>query len=489
MKKFMSFSNKKKVIVVFGAILAVIVLVLIFKSNNKKEETIMVSVGDFKNQVSISGKVVPAEGVDLGFKSGGLVDHIYFKVGDLVKKGQTIAALDSADQRGTLLIAKSNYEKIVNGETSADINVAKAAVETAQVSLDQTKLAQDQTVANAKKSLLNSGFLAVTSGTQTSLDGAPIISGTYLLEKEGQMKITEYPSSGGMSFRVSGLIVATGMVSTITPQAIGTTGLYIKYPGALNDTEWIVNIPNTQSSQYLQNLNAYQAALSTRTQMIANSEAVLEQAKAAFVSKQASARPEDIAAANGSLLSAQGSYDDRFVVAPFDGQITKMDAKVGEVATPNVSEIAMMSIGSFQIESYVPEVNIASVSIGNQANVTLDAYGSDVIFLAKVVSIDPAETIRDGVSTYKTKLQFDENDPRVKSGMTANASITTFNKPNAIVIPEGVIFKKNGKKFVKIKNGEKNTDVEIITGSVSSLGQVEVVSGLKGGEIVVLNPV
>ena len=147
-----------------------------------------------------------------------------------------------------------------------------------------------------------------------------------------------------------------------------------------------------------------------------------------------------------------------------------------------------MGTGVFLIESYVPEVNIALIKIGDEAKVTLDAYGENILFYAKVISIDPAETIRDGISTYKVQMQFKENDERIKSGMTANVSITIFNKPNVIVIPAGVIFEQDGKKFVQVKTDKGISDREVTLGDVSALGQVEVMSGLEDGETVLLNP-
>ncbi len=484
----LSFIKKKPF--VFGAIVVVlvIVLVLIFKSKNTIQETITVKLGDFLNQVSASGKVVASDNVDLGFKSGGRVEHINFLVGQNVKKGQAIANFDSADVRGSLEVSKANYEKVLNGATNTDIDVAKAQVTTAQTALDQIKMGQDILVKNAKKDLLNSGFIATTND-QLSTQTPPIISGTYLKEAEGQITITPYSSSGGTSFQTSGLIDTTGMASIEIPQPIGDTGLYIKFSNTLNETKWIVNIPNKQSPNYLNNLNAYQTALSNQTQAVANAEAALNQAKSSLLQKQASARPEDVAAAYGQLLIAEGAYNDKFIFAPFDGVITKMDAKVGEIASPNVSLITMMGVDTFQIESYVPEVNISLIKLNDEGKATLDAYGDATIFPAKVVSIDPAETIRDGVSTYKIKLQFENKDDRIKSGMTANVSITTFDKPNVIVVPGGVVFDKGGKKFVQMKIGDKISDREVVTGSVSSLGQVEIISGLSDGDVVILNPI
>ena len=86
------------------------------------------------------------------------------------------------------------------------------------------------------------------------------------------------------------------------------------------------------------------------------------------------------------------------------------------------------------------------------------------------------------------KLQFPEKDSRIKSGMTANVLITVFRKPNALVVPAGVILEKNGKKFVQVKKDKTIEEREITTGAISSLGRVEVISGLADGESIILNP-
>ena len=51
-------------------------------------------------------------------------------------------------------------------------------------------------------------------------------------------------------------------------------------------------------------------------------------------------------------------------------------------------------------------------------------------------------------------------------------------------------FEKSGKKYVQIKTNQNNiVDTEITVGEESSLGQLEIVSGIKEGDQVILNPV
>ena len=70
--------------------------------------------------------------------------------------------------------------------------------------------------------------------------------------------------------------------------------------------------------------------------------------------------------------------------------------------------------------------------------------------------------------------------------MTANIIITTEKKSNVIAVPQGIIINKGGQKFVKVKEGEIFVEKAVETGDVSSLGRMEIVSGLKDGDIVML---
>jgi len=193
--------------------------------------------------------------------------------------------------------------------------------------------------------------------------------------------------------------------------------------------------------------------------------------------------------ATADVESARAQLAKAFLRAPISGTITKVDAKVGQVAGVNEPVVSMISAGIFQIETFIPEVDIAQVNVGDAASTTLDAYGSDTVFPARVISIDPAQTTKNGVSTYKTTLQFNSADPRIRSGMTANTVITTSRLANALSVPRGAIFQKDGRSYVQVEedNTIVNRAVQVGT-SASQLGNARIVSGLQAGDVVLLNP-
>jgi len=81
--------------------------------------------------------------------------------------------------------------------------------------------------------------------------------------------------------------------------------------------------------------------------MIDVAQATLDQANSALALKVANARPEDVAAAMGSLRVAQGTYDNNFIYAPADGIITAVNLAVGEIAVANQRMISMIVKNNF----------------------------------------------------------------------------------------------------------------------------------------------
>ena len=195
-------------------------------------------------------------------------------------------------------------------------------------------------------------------------------------------------------------------------------------------------------------------------------------------------KPRQTPNTEASLANAYALLNKTLITAPFDGVITKVDLDPGEITSPNTPVIDMMGGGQYKIESYVSESDIAKMSIGQSADVTLDAYGKDQKFTAKIVTVDSSETIIDGVSTYKTTFVFDIEDPRIKSGMTANITVTTDQKKGVVVVPQDAVYLLNGDKVIDVLVDGKVATKKVITGGISTEGDLLIVSGISEGDVI-----
>ena len=445
-KKVLNFLKQKYFYLGLGVVFLIIAGIFILNIQKNGLATIIIQRSDFINQVSVSGKVETSAEADLGFSTSGRIGKIFVKNNQSVKAGQTLAQLEIGDLLAELKIKEINSQQ------------------------------EDTEVESAYRKLLTEGLELVASSDNYIVE-APEVSGIYD-GAEGTYKIRiikEEVTDTDLILITLNLERTERKINDEGSTPLGTRGLYISFlddPDSYEDTTWYLDIPNKASSSYLANYNAY------------------NEAKAEFENKKIRTEENDgvSSVAQAAIDKIRAEIRKSTIYAPFNGIITNIEKEVGETVATNEAVVTVMSADIFQIESYVPEVNIALIKLSDEAEVTLDAYGENVLFKARVISIDPAETIKDGISTYKIKLQFQEEDIRIKSGMTANVSILIFNKANTIVVPGGVVFEQDGKKFVQVKSRDGISDREVRLGDISSLGQVEIVAGLEAGEEVVLNP-
>lgn len=469
------FGHFRANVFLYAGVLVVLLVVaaLVSSRSNGDEELLTVTRSAFVQEVSVSGKVVAAQDVELSFPETGRVASLSVEVGDTVREGQALASLASATLISQLRAAE------------ADLALRKAEARNTSVNLDEVKAEQNAMVESAYRTLLSDDLVATPESSYGVK--APTITGLYTgSEGSYRIRIAKIENSEDFELRTFSLELF-GPVEILDdePTPLGTKGLFIDFPDTLSsykDTIWTVVIPNVKGDSYLDNRRAYDEALSTRSRVVAEAEGSLRSGDGKSV---ADAR---IQSAEAEVARIRAAIAERTLRAPFSGVITAVDAKLGGVVAANERAVSLISTGALQIESYVPEVNIALIEVRDPANVTLDAYSDDVVFVARVVSIDPAETIRDGVSTYRTILQFDEQDERIKSGMTANVTITTDVREDVISIPQGVVSEREGKKYVRLIVGKEIEEREVTTGAVSNLGNVEIISGLSEGEQVVLSP-
>jgi HlyD family secretion protein len=205
--------------------------------------------------------------------------------------------------------------------------------------------------------------------------------------------------------------------------------------------------------------------------------------KAGYTAEQIQAEEAQVKSSEANVMAYQAQLNKTIIRAPFNGVVTKQDAKVGEIITANAPTISLISDKKFEIEVNIPESDVAKIKVNNSAKVTLDAYGDDVKFQAQVVSVEPAETIFEGIATYKTKLNFLTDDERIKSGMTANIDILTNEKKDVIVVPQRAVIQKDENRIVRVvdSNG-KIIERKVEVGLRGSDGNIEITSGLNVGD-------
>ena len=483
-------------------------------------------------EVSITGKVKPAQAVELAFEKNGKIKNIYVDIGDFVEEGKSLVALETSELQAQLAQTQANFEsqeatllELENGARPEEIAIAKTNVQNAQKALVDVQNKATSDLANLYsdvKDTLNDAYFkaddAVNKQTQELFSNA----------NTNSPQLTFYCSNSQLTVdSQNSRFVAGNAVLDLQTKANSNSADYVFLDNALtnatNDLNEISNFLNTLDSAlsyasltnsqittykgYINtgrtNINTALASVNSLKQSIASqkltnqqnitaSQNSLESAQKNLDLKLAGATPEAITSQKAQVKSAKANVDNitaqiakSTIKAPFSGTITKQEAKLGEIAQAGSIIVSLISQAEFEVEVNVPEADVAKVKINDTAKITLDAYGSDIKFQAKVVKINPSETIIEGVATYKTTLQFLEKDDRIKSGFTANIDILTNQKDNVLAVPYRAVITKNGDKIIKVLNGKNIKERKVIVGLRGSDGYVEITEGIGEGEKII----
>jgi HlyD family secretion protein len=152
-------------------------------------------------------------------------------------------------------------------------------------------------------------------------------------------------------------------------------------------------------------------------------EGVLSQAQAA--ADQAQTAVEQ-AQANLDLLDTQIAK--LTISSPMDGVVLTRNVEVGEFVQPGATSFVLGELNNLTITVYVPENRYGEVSLGQQAELTVDSF-PDLTFTAEVIQIaDKAEFTPRNVQTvegrsstvYAVKLKVNDPDSKLKIGMPAD---------------------------------------------------------------------
>jgi multidrug efflux pump subunit AcrA (membrane-fusion protein) len=192
--------------------------------------------------------------------------------------------------------------------------------------------------------------------------------------------------------------------------------------------------------------------------------------------------------AEAGVLEARASLTYASLVAPIDGVIALVTTQEGETVAAGMNSptfVTIIDLSKLEVAAYVDEVDIGRVTVGQTASFTVDSF-PDVDFTGKVTSVYPRAVIQSNVVNYITTLSIDNSEGRLKPDMTATINIVLEERQNVLAIPEKALRNEGGKRVVHVVKGQGTVLRSVRVGRRGG-GFIEIVEGLKEGEVVLVN--
>jgi membrane fusion protein (multidrug efflux system) len=182
-----------------------------------------------------------------------------------------------------------------------------------------------------------------------------------------------------------------------------------------------------------------------------------------------------------AVALAEARYQKTQIRAPFAGIVGIRNVSVGDYVKEGQDLINLEDIATLKLDFKLPEVFLAQIWRGQDVQVTTDVLPGNT-FKATVDAIDPHVEAAGRALSLRARLANPEG--KLRPGMFARVRLILTEKREALVVPEEVLVPQGADQFVfRIVDGKaQQTKVTI---GARRAAQVEIVDGLKAGDMVV----
>ncbi len=167
--------------------------------------------------------------------------------------------------------------------------------------------------------------------------------------------------------------------------------------------------------------------------------------------------------------------------APFSGTLGLRLVSPGDFVQDGDDLVEITDISSLKLDFQVPEVNLTQLRVGQKVDIQADAYPGET-FSGEVYVIAPR--LETASRSVQLRARVANDQGRLRPGMFARVKLRVSEKDNALVMPEEALWPIGEKQFVyRVTEGAVN--LVPITIGYRRRGEVEVLSGLSAGDMVV----
>ncbi len=331
---------------------------------------------------------------------------------------------------------------------------------------------------------------------------------------------------------IADLVEASGPINPVNTTQVGALvsgeilKIYVDYNSEVKKGDLMAVIDQTQ---ILAGLEEARASLSSAKESLSSAQKAYELAKRNYERYQVLYKKNYVSkvdlegyelsyvnaksalnAAQASVVRAQSNVDtaeknlsNTKIVSPIDGVVLTRKVSEGQTITAGFSTpelfVVAQDLTKMQIEAKVSEADIVKIQPGQHATFTLDGYVgekfSGTVRQVRTNYVDTSSSASSNSSTsYTVIVDVDNQDLRLKPGMTATMTIYTQDKHDVLVVPnEALRFSPSTNKKTyentgvwKVQKGQPPVRVDVTIGIIATK-QTEITGGdLQEGDRIIV---
>ncbi|NJN65452.1 MAG: efflux RND transporter periplasmic adaptor subunit [Chloroflexaceae bacterium] len=239
----------------------------------------------------------------------------------------------------------------------------------------------------------------------------------------------------------------------------------------------------------------YQLQEGASSAEIEAAQASLDQAMAQYEKLTAPSTETDLRIQQANVLKAENALEraridleNAELDAPFDGIIIAMNIVPGSIIGESTAAFTVIDRDPLHVDLTLNENDVTQVAVGQEVQLTISALtgweaAGTVTYVAPVAETDSS------VVTYRVRVSFPDNDPRVKVGMTADLEIIANKVENVLLVPSTALIPQGEQQTVMLVDPvSQSPRPQVVETGLSDGTYTEITSGLEEGNQIVANP-
>ena len=177
---------------------------------------------------------------------------------------------------------------------------------------------------------------------------------------------------------------------------------------------------------------------------------------------------------------AQRQVDALTLRAPFDGQVGQVQVPQGTSVTANGPVLSVVDLSRFEVEIKVPESFARDLGIGMPAQIG----ANDARYAGEISAVSPE--VVNGEVTARVRFAQGKQPPDLRQNQRLSVRIVMDTRNNVLMVERGPFVEQDGGRFAYVVDGSSAIRRPIRIGA-TSLSAVEILSGLKAGDRIVVS--
>ncbi len=429
-------------------------------------QTAKVRTGDIVISLAGVGNLMPVDQVSVGFRNNGVLVDVKAAVGDQVEAGQVLARLDDTALRLQLDQSLLNLQALISPEAVIEAEVAALKAETAlaeaiedlQYLISPAVWRGENELEHAQAELEK--LQAATSPSAEALtvaEKAVASAQTNLRRAQSQYEEVYVPATFNYSYtdpetgeELEGIFLPTEMDLNLARAKVKSAELALQV-----------------AQTYAEHLKLGESC---------NEDSAITSAEGTLLSKleQACLDIEEIKLALENTL----------LLAPISGTVTSLNASVGQaVGTAPIATIA--TLDQLQLRTYIEEIDLALLKVGQRVQATLDAYPDQTIN-GEIISLEPTlQTVDNTPVMVAWALLENQEGVKLLSGMAAEVEVIAGESRGTLLVPIQALRElAPGSYAVFVVQPDGELKLTPVTVGLKDFANAEILSGLKAGDVV-----